>query len=183
MKHNVVLTPAWIGTPVQDANDDAKMNRFLNSTLSKLHLDRPPYRELAAATSTPNDYAMSVPQAIAGGSLRASYASSAATSATAPITAAEAKEIAEAAAAKVSKARSVAASAQAAEREARSTGERQGDAELKFRQEQEIEEEELKKRDRPISTPDIPCTREHFARFDRSNYYGTRAHKSLESRY
>ena len=57
------------------------MQRFLNTTLSKLNLDRPPYRyrELAAAASTTSqEGGLTVPQAVAKGSLRATSAGNAA---------------------------------------------------------------------------------------------------------
>ena len=210
---------------MQDANDDTKMERFLNTTLSKLHLERAPYRELAASSTSPRETELSVPQAVARGSLRATspgagnaaaaakaieavVAKEAAMEATA-VAAAKAKEAAEVATAKVSQARSIAASALVAEREARGKGEHEADVEaaaavvavqaqaqaaeaaeaaaveaakMKFRQEQEIEEEKAGREAEkmnggtsrlPISAPEIPCTREHFARFDRGNYYGT----------
>ena len=55
-------------------------------------------------------------------------------------------------------------------------------AKMKFRQEQEIEEERVEREVErqseaaprlPISPPEIPCSREHFSRFDRGSYYGT----------
>ena len=205
----------------QDANDDTKMERFLNSTLNKLHLDHAPYRELTASPSSPREAEISVPLAVARGSLRATSgagnaaAVAAAAKAKAMVVkeataaaAAKAKEAAEAATAKVLHARSIAASALVAEREARSKGARKVNVEaaaaaaavqeaaqaaeeaeaagvevakMNFRQEQDIEEEKAgreaekmhgQKSRLPISAPEIPCTREHFARFDRGNYYG-----------